>query len=587
MRKYILLFVIPLMLALSCTNDRISTAPAKEGSLHLSVKMPVTKAIADNAVITVAGASKTRKFSPEDLPETMYLDAGDYSVSFEAGEILRENPCKASWEENSYRGESEVAIEAGKMSAVTLTVRSVNMVSCVTFHESIESSFKPGYSFTVETEPGVELIYTSQNSGKCGYFILDAEYADLKWKFSGELQSNGKRIEDSGCFEKVKPGVKYSMSPKYSSSDGYLKFDVLVDTDIEEYEDVIEINPYCGNLVASEPYEFWAAHATVKAFVDESKFQQQPKVEFAYRGGGSDWQTVEAERMGGGMYQAVLTGLAPASKYSYKLYVDGNDVADPMHFSTEEAAQIPNGDFEATSNAESKKYTSFYDPSSSDPLLNKKYWDSGNSASASYGYVICSASSDVPPGIGSKTSAQLNSRYAIVKFAAGNIFVGEFAGLSGLNGKVNFGRPWTSKSRPSAVRFWYKYRGGKVNHTASGCPLTKNDYDSFKMEFVLGNWPSSKYGGSKNCPVQVNTGNTKTFWKMDQLPETVAYAFFSETGNGSLSQWKQVTRPFEYKSETEYPGYLYISIASSKYGDYFAGSDSSMLEIDNVEFVYE
>ncbi|MCQ2174536.1 MAG: PCMD domain-containing protein [Bacteroidales bacterium] len=590
-KQNLLAALITVMTALSCTGEKMGPESAGEGSLRLSVKLPGTKACSDNALITIAGASCTKEYSLEDLPELLYLEAGPYRVSFEAGEILKENPDRACWEENSYRGLTEIEIKAGEMSATTLTVRPVNTVVCVNFHESVESSFKPGFTFTVSTEPGAELQYTALNSGTCGYFLLEEEYGTLDWHFRGELQANGKVVEDSGSFRNIKPGVKYTMSPKYSSSDGFVVFEAMVDTDIDEYEDVIEINPYCGNLVASEPYEFWATRATVKAYVDESKFQQQPKVEFAYRGGGSDWQTADAERLGGGQYRAVLTGLVPATKYSYKLLVDGNDVADPMHFSTEEATQIPNGDFEVTSNAESSKYTSFYNTSSSIPGCNTKFWDSGNSASASYGIIVCDSSKDVPPGTGSTKSAVLTSHFinvvVVKKLAAGNIFAGSFAGLDGLNGKVNFGRPWTSKSRPTAVRLWYKYKGCRISNTSSDVPLTKNDYDRFKIEFALGNWPASKYGGTANSPVQVNTGKKSTFWDIEKLPETVASFRFEGRSDNVLSEWKQVTLPLNYKSQTEYPGNLYISIAASKYGDYFVGGDGSKLYVDKIEFLYE
>jgi len=156
-----------------------------------------------------------------------------------------------------------------------------------------------------------------------------------------------------------------------------------------------------------------------------------------------------------------------------------------MTLKTDSAPQMPNYDFEATSNAESDKWTSFYDPSSADPRLRTKFWDSGSSASAGLmgaSYAICYSDTDVPSGIGSDRSVRLQSLYAVVKFAAGNIFTGEFAGLDGMNGKVNFGRPWTA--RPTAVRLWYKYKGGKVDH--AGGEISSGEYDIFSVQIALG-----------------------------------------------------------------------------------------------------
>jgi len=87
--------------------------------------------------------------------------------------------------------------------------------------------------------------------------------------------------------------------------------------------------------------------------------------------------------------------------------------------------------------------------------------------------------------------------------------------------------------------------------------------------------------------VQVNTGNSATFWNYSALPETIAYGCLEERGNGGSGEWKQVTIPLNYTNETTFPTHILISCAASKYGDYFAGCSDSALWLDNFELLYE
>ena len=119
------------------------------------------------------------------------------------------------------------------------------------------------------------------------------------------------------------------------------------------------------------------------------------------------------------------------------------------------------------------------------------------------------------------------------KLAAGNLFCGEFAGLDGMNGKVNFGRPFTG--RPTALRFWVKYQGGQVDYEGGpeGSKITTNDFDKGQIKFALGTWDKNKFGGTETCPVQVNTSNEKTFWPINSIEGTIAYADIVLQGDGS------------------------------------------------------
>lgn len=586
-----------LISAFSCT--RISPDPAVgEGSISLGVNIEGTKAsmsseeLLQTASVNIYMADYSglvRSYTYADAPSRIYLPADSYRIDVAAGEAAKQNPAVASWDQKSYKGSTTFSVVAGTNTTVTVNADVSNVITKVSFDSSIAANFNQGYTFTIglsSSDASQQLVYKASNSGNDGYFIASGFEPSLFWTFSGTLAGDGSTFVRSGEIKAVEGGRRYSMAPKFTVRNGDLSFDLNVDYDTEIISDIIVFEPVSTGLSATPASEIWAGHTTFYADVDESEYTDPSAVKFKYTSNGTTWVTVDSQRKSEGVYSASVTGLTGDTEYTYKLVIAGEDIGDSRTVRTDSAPQLPNWNFETVSNAESKSYYCFYDPSSSDSSLQEKYWDSGNSASAGFGYVICNTSEDVPSGAtGTKRSALLESKYAVVKFAAGNLFTGEFAGLDGLNGKVNFGRPFTA--RPTAVRLWYSYSAGKVTSTASGCPLTTNDYDQFSIQVALGTWSSKTYHGSANCPVQVNTGDKSTLYDYNTLPETIAYGKLEGTGTGTRSDWKQVTIPLAYKDEATWPTHIIVSCASSKYGDYFAGCKTAQLWVDEIELLYE
>ena len=171
------------------------------------------------------------------------------------------------------------------------------------------------------------------------------------------------------------------------------------------------------------------------------------------------------------------------------------------------------------------------------------------------------------------------------------MFSGYFAGLVGTKGgKVAFGRAFTG--RPTALKVWVKYSTGKINRIDSapaGESITTSDYDTGRIQIALGTWDYRVYGGTRECPILVNTTDTGTFVDFATDASTIAYGDLQLKGNASNSHnvWKEYVIPIEYNSEMDFPTYIVVSCASSKYGDYFTGCDSSKMWIDQMELVYE
>lgn len=581
----------------ACSGDAEVGQYGTDGGLSLVLNVGATRAAMSSGELLSSSqvsiymadfSGLVRQYRYSDMPSVVYLPADSYRIDVTAGEAAKSSPSVASWDQKSYAGSKDFEITAGENTTVQVAAGVSNVVTDVEFDSSIAGNFKSGYTFSIGTDlsdASCRLVYDSSKSGKEGYFIVSGFEPSLYWNFSGVLTNDNTKFEKSGEIKNVEPGKLYRMSPAYTVHDGEMSVDLMVDYDVEIIEDIVVFEPVSTGLSASKVSEIWAGHATIHADVDESEYSDPSKIKFAFSADGVTWTEIPSTRVSEGVYTGLMTGLTGSTAYTYKLVIDGQDIGTSMTLTTDVATQLPNSGFETTSNTESNKFTSFYDPSSSDPLLKAKFWDSGNVASAKYGFVICASSTDVPSAItGTTKSAMLESQNALVKFAAGNLFTGEFGGLDGLNGKVNFGRPFTA--RPTAVRLWYKYKGNAVSEY-TGSKFNKGDYDICTIKVALGTWSNKTYGGTPSCPVQVNTGNAATLWDFSELPETIAYGDFEETGNGSAGSWHQLTIKLNYNNLTLMPTHIIVSAAASKFGDYFAGAPGSALWIDNVELVYE
>ena len=171
------------------------------------------------------------------------------------------------------------------------------------------------------------------------------------------------------------------------------------------------------------------------------------------------------------------------------------------------------------------------------------------------------------------------------KFAAGNIFLGEFGGLVGMDGLVNFGRP--STARPLALHGWVKYSCGVIDELgrvpSSRPDLKKGDKDEGHIMILVGNWTAEEYGGSEDCPVVVNTKDESTF--LDPEGKNVigsGVLVFNESTDG----WMEFTLPLEYKTTSKVPTHIMIVCTGSRFGDYFTGSTQSLMLVDDFELVY-
>lgn len=606
MKKTFAIISIAAAALVSCQKQQI--APEGEGCLSLSVSTDGTKAAmtsdellanADIRIYKDDFSGMVRHYRYSEIPQKIYLPAGGYRIDVLAGEAAKETPSYASWEQKSYKGSKSATITAGGSESITVVAAMNSIVSNISFDESVDTYFQAGYTCTVSlsTAQGASLSYTKAESGTDGYFIASGFEPSLDWTFSGTLAS-GEAFSKSGSIAAVEGGKRYRLALKYVEKNGLLDVDILVDDALNEvYDDIIFV-PVSTGLASTGKYEIWGSRFTAYADVDENEYDQS-KVYFEYRVAGSDaeWTRSEAAaRVSEGSYSAQITGLTGATEYEYRLVVtkaaDGSEeiVDGTMTVTTEATPQVPNGSFETVSHDESGNYYSFYDPASSDPALQSKWWCSGNQGSTTVGSSYQITYPDASDKMDGAQSVCLESRYVIVKFAAGNLFCGHFGATIGTSGgTVFFGRPFTA--RPSAMRFWAKYSSGPVNRRASNAPdeIQKGDYDRASLRIAIGTWDYKKYGGDANSPILVNTTDESTFVDYTTDASTIAFGekILQGDAENSTNVWQQITIPLDYKTTTAYPTHIMIAFAASMYGDYFTGCDSSKLWIDKVELLYE
>lgn len=613
MKKILTYMTLCLALAVSCNKAELDQNTGT-GVLCMDMKLSEqTKAMTADELLASASvkiykadfSGLVRSYTYSAMPNPFYLAADTYRVDVEAGEAVKENPSAASWTEKSYKGSKEFTITNGNVTNVEVVANVNNAVTCISFNETVAENFAAGYTLTIGLDADTQLVYDAAKSGSEGYFIIAGlDEPSFTWTFSGTLLKDGSAFTKTGTIEGIQTGKMYKMNLKYTIKDGDLVFTLMVDTTTETFDDTIIFEPVSTGLALSPAHEIWAAHATVHADIDPAE-NVGATVKFAYSSDDSTWLEKDGVDNGDGTWKAYLDHLTPSTEYTYKLMINGEQVGDPLTFTTEAAPRLPNGSFEYVSKVTGKSYYKFYDPSCGVEDGSYMFWGSGNgegpdgvNGSASMDIIITTI--DTNDKIDGKQSVVAQTSSMVSVLAAGNIFTGQFAGLVGTSGgKVNFGRPWTS--RPTALKLYCKYNTGKMNiikGAPAGVSLSSNDYDRAQIKFALGTWNYKTYGGTAQSPVHINTTSESTFVDYTTDGSTIAYGDLIIYNDGysisggtkvpaTTSGWIEYTIPLNYKDLTKTPTHIIISCASSQYGDYFTGCDGAKLWIDKAELIYE
>ena len=283
----------------------------------------------------------------------------------------------------------------------------------------------------------------------------------------------------------------------------------------------------------------------------------------------------------GAVYEVTLTGLKPGTAYEYKAYSDGFEDAEVVTFTTEAVFAIPNASFEDWSSYSASTLLGTKNVSFPGTGSEPSFWDSGNEGAATANKTLTKQSSDMVHS--GSSSARLASDKAMGILAAGNIFTGDYVRTDGTNGVLSFGRPYNG-SHPVKVRVYANYRPGTVDIIKSGSEefidgLKSGDLDKGQIYCALTTEP---------VEIRTSTNNRKLFDKDEEC--VLAYGQVTFDANfGPDGQLESVEIPFEYfdRAKTTPAKCLVIVVSASKYGDYFSGSSSSVMYLDDFELIYE
>ena len=274
-----------------------------------------------------------------------------------------------------------------------------------------------------------------------------------------------------------------------------------------------------------------------------------------------------------------IDGLEPESEYVFRA-VSAKDMQDgkeskELRFTTESADQLYNLNFDHWCKAKAGSSISTAQVWYPNDDLSQHYiWDSANASGMTN---TTEPVDDVAVVKENGKAAKLTSLDAI-KFAAGNIFTGQFSkvDMASMGAELNWGVEF--ESRPIAMKGYFKYSPAEIQN-AGGTKYSdqQGKTDQCQILVCLTNW---------NKPFPVSTGANEF---VDFENDEGIIAFGVKYANEKSDTYQPFLIPIEYREGMTdvIPSYIIVACASSRYGDYFVGGVGSTMYVDEFELIYD
>lgn len=327
-------------------------------------------------------------------------------------------------------------------------------------------------------------------------------------------------------------------------------------------------------VVSAVEVEAVSAVAWAKFAILSGKWytEEQPEgITFQYRKqAASEWEEIPVEDVVASIadktYSVELWGLESSTSYVFRAVSAKDKETKEKTFTTESAGVVPNMGFDSW-----YKSGSIWYPNSDSGNF---YWDTANGGSDAVGvYPTSPEDSHVKSG----RAAKLESKsVALVGLAAGNIYTGKFVkantSLTNPGAELDWGVPFGS--RPLALKGYLDYRPGNINKTKAPYDGMSGKPDVGVVQVFITDWSG---------PFRISTSSGK-FVDTANDAGIIAYGSldFSQTDG-----YIEFTIPLTYRNTVRQPKYIVIAAAASKYGDYFTGSTSSVMYVDEFSLVYD
>lgn len=503
------------------------------------------------------------------------------------------------WDGNSgidkpyYYGEKEVNIEKAKhyySANITLTLANVKV--SVEFSDEFKQMYSSATSTIKSMLSGISpQTFDIDDENKFAYFPVGDLTAILAY-------SGGPQVTwpITGVQARQHIVLKYYVNMGYMDGDS---ISVMVDPSTNTWTYKIKI-PCLTNIkteITAKPANAWSTFAYLCGEATSKSTSYKPeKVTLQWKLVSQDeWTTVSNDQLtrDGDKFYYTLKNLNPADDYVYRMVYDNGDQTNheeftsaEVNFQTEAQTALYNGGFENWHKSGNVWYPNEEGIPNVTPTTGNIseagstsfYWTSSNPGSTSMGDNYTVTSSTTSPVHSGTYAAKLASTYVVIKFAAASMFTGIFNHLVTTKGAVlDWGVPFTS--RPTSLKGYMQYAPGSVNYTGKNLPSdapAKGDPDVCQIFCAL-----------TTEAIQINNTDLSTIpnWQTDN--RVVAYGSLpaSQCVN-SNGQWKEFNIPLEYHNLTTKPTHLIIVCSASKFGDYYHGSNSSVLYLDDFELVY-
>ena len=165
--------------------------------------------------------------------------------------------------------------------------------------------------------------------------------------------------------------------------------------------------------------------------------------------------------------------------------------------------------------------------------------------------------------------------------------------------KINFGQPFVS--RPTQLKGWFKYKRGTTIDYPEGSGeyktlLQQAGGDLCGVYVVLVDNEGFDYEGRKfayEVNGDLSTDDPARFKYKNAIdfsannPNVIAYGSITDEESKGTGEWQEFIIDLKYRDLVRKPKYIIVVASASKYGDYFTGSESSLMYVDDFELIYD
>jgi len=312
----------------------------------------------------------------------------------------------------------------------------------------------------------------------------------------------------------------------------------------------------------------WTTFAVLRGItVDETAYFQLTSSD------GLNIDIKDVKRTDEGNVSALVTGLKPDVTYSYKLVSEQDPAMEcgAVEFKVETASVVPNLGFEDWGTAPDG-----YNRPAGVNKEGREYWESGNKGAKMGGKILLQKTDDCKEG---SAAAKLTSQFAglgsLGAFSAGSIFSGVVINAGTSGAELSYGQPY--KGFPSSLKGWYKYLPGNIDYISNKKKAGGSDVGIIYIALTTGTQiVKSPLNG---IPVRFDPKASSVF----------AYGEMEITEN--VDTYTEFSIPLTYYNgkmpSSGTPIYIIIMASSSKDGDVFTGSTSSVMYVDEFSLSYD